>query len=194
MRQITVKYAGQCRKCGTDFSVGDSAIYEKHVGLFCVGCAPTDTEDIRAYRTEAAEGRAEKYDGWAEKRREKAAGLNAMNAPFKGDIAFFTQPGRFTARTRYCQRSEKMYEHSSAASHFEDKAASLRANVHVKGDADRKRQAQREAVLTWLKVGMTVNTYIIGIGKVTKINRKTASIDCGYGPRNIDLSFLVKID
>ena len=53
MRAIIVKYDGECRKCGATLPVGVDAIYERHIGVFCPGCAPTDPEEIRAYRQEA---------------------------------------------------------------------------------------------------------------------------------------------
>ena len=72
MRQITVKYTGECRKCGNTLIVGSQAMYEKTTGIFCVGCEPTDTEDIRGYRQERADRKADRYDEWAGKRETKA--------------------------------------------------------------------------------------------------------------------------
>lgn len=47
MRQIIIKYVGDCHKCGTTLPVGSQAIYEKRVGIFCLTCGPTDPEEVR---------------------------------------------------------------------------------------------------------------------------------------------------
>ena len=194
MRQITLKYSGECRVCGKEIEAGQEATYEKRVGIFCLTCAPTDTEDIRAYRAEANERRADEYDEWAEKRRAKAESLERQNDPYRGDIAFCTQPGYIPERARANRRSEKAWEHSKTASTFEHKAAALRAGPRVKGDADKRWQAKREQVLTWLKVGTQVDTCHYGLGTVKKINRKTARITgCGVSrtfETTVDLAFL----
>ena len=58
MRQIEVKYQGECNKCGAVLEVGTQASYEKYTGIFCVGCEPKDTEEIRAYRQAKADQKA----------------------------------------------------------------------------------------------------------------------------------------
>lgn len=193
MRTITTKYANDCRKCGKPLSVGSEAVYERHIGIFCPPCGPTDPEEIRFWRTETAERRAGQYEEWAQKRRAKAAALEARNEPYRGDIAFNTQPGHIPERARAIARSEKAWEHSSTARRFEEKASSLR-RVRVAGDAERARQAKREEVRAWLGIGMTIETGIYGRGIVKKINRKTATISqtgtSGAYIVAVDLSFL----
>jgi hypothetical protein len=197
MRRITVKYAGECRKCGADLGVGVQAIHEKRVGLFCLSCEPTDVEDIREYRQEAADRRADRYDRWAEKRRAKAAALEKRNDPYRGDIAFNTQPGHIPERARAIKRTEKAWEHTQKAQEMERKASSLRC-VRVKGDKERARQKQREAVLEWLRVGMRIHTHIYGLGTVVRINRKTARINdtgsSGTYTVTLDLSWIHRVD
>jgi len=194
MRQITLKYSGECRVCGKEIEAGQEAIYEKRVGIFCLTCAPTDPETIREFRQEAADRKADKYDEWATKRRIKASALHKQNEPYRGDIAFCTQPGRFPLRDKVNRRSEKAWEHSKTAQTFEHRAAGLRAGVRVKGDADKRWRAKREAVLAWLKIGTQVDTCHYGLGTVKKINRKTAKIiNCGVSKTyetNVDLAFL----
>ena len=68
MRQIILRYGGDCRKCAAVLAPGQDAVHEKHVGIFCPTCAPTDTEEIRACRQEAGNRRAAKYEKWAAKR------------------------------------------------------------------------------------------------------------------------------
>ena len=66
-------------------------------------------------RRERMEARAERRDGWAAGRDEKAAALRKRNDPFRGDIAFFTQPGRLPERDRYFDRAERAYDHANVA-------------------------------------------------------------------------------
>jgi len=194
MRQITTRYSNACRACGDQIDVGQPAIYEKRVGIFHLACAPNETEEIRTYRQEAAERKADKYDEWAQKRREKAAALDKLNAPFRGDIAFNTQPGHIPERARVIKRTEKIWEHTSTANRMSARADALRSGVRVAGDAERKRQAQRDKIRSLLQVGMQVDTVIFGIGTVKKINKKTATIEsCGTSKdytTTVDLSFL----
>jgi hypothetical protein len=197
MREITVKYDGTCRKCGADILAGTQAMYEKRVGVFCLTCAPTDTEEIREYRQEAADRKADKYDEWANKRIAKANATFKAQERFRGDIAFNTQPGHIPFRDRLNRQAEKAFENMNVARDMKGKAASLRSSVRVKGDADRKRQEKRDRIREVLKVGMTVNTWVYGIGVVEKINKTTAKIGkCGASgsySTNVDLSFLTII-
>lgn len=194
MRTIRTKYAGDCRACGATIPVGAETIHERRVGLFCPPCAPTDPEAIRALRQDAADRKAERYEEWADKRRQKAGALEARNAPYRGDIAFNTQPGHIPERARVIARTEKAWEHSETASAFEDKARRLRGGVRVAGDAEKRRQAVRDAVRARLKVGMRVDTGIYGLGVVERINRKTATVGktgtSGTYQTTVDLSFL----
>jgi len=196
MRTITAKYAGDCRKCGATIPEGEPAVYERRVGIFCPDCAPTDPEEIREYRQEGADRKADKYQDWAEKRRTKAAALEARNEPFVHDWAFITQPGRIPERERANRRSAKAHEHMTVAEGFERKAHGLR-KVRVAGDAETIRQTKRETVLGWLKVGMEVDTVGVGTGKGLKINRKTAKVGSlgvsGTWTQNVELSFLRQI-
>lgn len=193
MRQIVLKYDGECRRCGASLEVGQSAMYEKSMGVFCMGHEPTETEDIRHFRTLKAEAKAEKYDRWAAKRETRAnAQLNSY-PEIRHDTAFCTQPGRIPFRERMNKADARAFESLQVAERMRNKAQGLR-RVRVKGDADRAHQAQREAVLTWLKVGMEVETGVYGKGIVKKINRKSAKIaNCGASGDytvNVELSFL----
>ena len=194
MRLITVRYGGECRVCGTSIAVGTQAIHERRVGLFCPGCEPTDLEAVRALRQDAADRRADRYEGWAAPRRAKAGAREARNAPYRGDIAFNTQPGHIPERARAIARTEKAWEHSQKADEFADRARRLRRGVRVAGDAEKRRQAARDRVRAILKVGMRVDTGIYGRGVVERINRKTATVGktgtSGTYRTTVDLSFL----
>ena len=193
MRQIALKYDGECRRCGASLEVGQAAMYEKSMGIFCPGHEPTETEDIRHFRTLKAEAKAEKYDAWAAKREQRASAQLNSYPEIRHDTAFCTQPGRIPFRERMNKADARAFESLEVANGMRSKAQSLR-HVRVKGDADTARQARREAVLSWLKVGMEVDTGIYHRGIVRKINRKTAKIgNCGASgtyTTNVDLSFL----
>lgn len=66
---------------------------------------------------------------WADSRRAKSSALLARNEPYRGDIAFNTQPGHIPERARVIRRSDQAAEHYTAALHHEDKAAGLEAQL-----------------------------------------------------------------
>jgi len=74
---------------------------------------------------ERIEKRLERRRQWAEKRREHAAALLERNAPFRGDIAFNTQPGHIPERARVIAREDRAIEHEKMAQHHESKADGL---------------------------------------------------------------------
>ncbi len=193
MRNIKVKYSGDCRKCGATLNVGDDAVYERHIGIFCPTCEPKDTEGIREYRQEAADHKADKYEEWAAKRTKEATATLNHNRTYTDDIAFNTQPGHFPLRARVINQNDRAYESLQVANRFKEKAQNLR-HVKVAGDAENKRQAKREHILSNIKLGMEVDTVIYGRGIVQKINKKTARISStgisGTYTVKVDLSFL----
>lgn len=184
MRTITLRFAGECRACNATLETGSSAAYERVTGIFCVGCAPTDPEVIRNYRQERADRKADRYEGWAEKRHVKADALRKVGASYRHDWAFITQPGHIPERARMNARDERAWEHEKTATRFEQKAASLR-HVVVKGDAERKREVKREKALDWVSVGMEVNDPIYGVGVVKRIHKVSVTLDVARGSGSI---------
>jgi hypothetical protein len=176
MRTIILKYAGECRKCSATLEAGAPAGYERHVGVFCPTCTPTDTEEIRTYRQEGADRKAERLHGWAEKRFQSAGAVLASHEIYRGDTAFNTQPGHIPLRARIIAREDRACESLSIARAMEAKAHSLESGVVVKGDADRARQAQRDAMRPLLAVGMRVHSILWGDGVVEKVNKNTVRI------------------
>ena len=193
MRTITLKYEGDCEKCSVRLMPGESAVYEKRVGIFCPTCAPTDPEEIRTYRQEGADRKADKYEDWAAKRERRANITLNNHKEIRSDIAFNTQPGHIPFRARLIAADDRAFQSLNVAEGFRTKAASLR-HVRVAGDAEQKRQAKRDAVKAVLRVGMRVDTVIYGEGIVEKINKKTATIGSTGTSRTykttVDLSFL----
>lgn len=172
MRKLTVKYAGECRKCGTSLEVGQEAMYEKHTGIFCVGCEPTEVEEIRAYRQDRADKKADRYEEWAEKREKKAtAQLNSM-PNVRHDWAFITQPGHIPMRAKMNAADDRAFESLHVAEHMRDKAENLR-HVVVAGDAERKRQAVRERLDQVIGKGAGVFDHVFGSGEVIQICKKS---------------------
>ena len=180
MHQITVEYEGECRKCEASIAVGEQAVYEKHVGMFCIDCAPADSEEIRAYRQEAGDKRADKYDEWAAKRREKAERTIDHNQHYTSDIAFNTQPGHIPIRARIIKQDDRAFESLNTARRFEEKADSLRT-VRVKGDAEKKRQAKREKLDTLLSKGSRVHDFCFGPGEIIGVYKKSYRIKFDSG-------------
>jgi len=193
MKPITVKYQGQCRKCGTTLEVGSQAIHERHIGIFCPSCEPKDPEEIRQYRQEAADRRADRYEGWAAKRRQTAEAQLNSHPEVRHDWAFITQPGHIPLRDRMNRADDKAMESLQVAESMRNKAENLR-HVRVKGDAEKRWQALRDLNLSRFKVGDRVNTGTLGEGTILKFNKKTVKVgNCGTSGTftcNVDLAFL----
>ena len=175
MRQLTVKYQGECKKCGQSLEIGQPAMYEKSMGIFCKGCEPKEVEEIRAFRLAKAEHKAEKYVAWAEKRENKAgAALNSFPS-MRHDWAFITQPGHIPARARMIKADDRAYESLHIAEGMRNKAESLR-NVRVAGDAEAKREVKRQANDALIFKGSKVYDVVFGEGIVLSIHKKSYRI------------------
>lgn len=198
MRQLIVKYDGECKKCGNLLEVGQSAMYEKSMGLFCIGCEPTEVEDIRAFRLEKAETKAERYEGWAAKRESKANSQLNSHPTIRHDWAFITQPGHIPFRARMNKADDKAYESLQVANGMREKAESLR-NVKVAGDAERKRQAKREYLDKLISKGSRVYDAVFGEGLVVSVHKKSYRIQFnskageGFYTTSRDKSYVVPV-
>jgi len=175
MKQIEIKWTGECRKCGAALPVGVLAMYEKSMGVFCLGHEPTDPEEIRQYRLAKAEARAERLEGWAAKREEKAeAQLNSYPS-IRHDWAFITQPGHIPLRARMNKTDHRAMESLQVANAMRQKAENIR-QVRVAGDAERKRQEAREEMDQKVKKGSRVFDVIAGEGTVVGVYKKSYRI------------------
>jgi hypothetical protein len=175
MRTIKTKFAGECRKCGADLAVGVEVVYERRMGIFCPACAPTDPEEIRSYRQEAADRKADRLDGWAEKREERASATLNSNPEVRRDWAFITQPGRIPLRERMNRADDRACESLGKAREMRGRADRIR-KVRVAGDAERAREAHREEVRAWIAKGQRVFCHHWGEGTVQRVNRKTGTV------------------
>lgn len=81
---------------------------------------------------ERREARAERLRGWAEKREATARALYSRGDPYRGDIAFNTQPGHIPERARVIAATERAFENWSTAERMNDRADSIeRATAHA---------------------------------------------------------------
>lgn len=180
MRQIEIKYTGNCKRCDTLLEIGIQAIYEKSMGVFCLDCEPKNTEEIRYYRQIKADLKAIKYEEWAEKRELKAQTQLNSYPEIRHDIAFNTQPGYIPFRARMIKSDDKAFESLQIANQFREKAARLGV-VRVAGDAERRRQKEREANDELVKQGSEVKDACFGRGVVVRVNKKTYTIKFASG-------------
>jgi len=183
MRQISVKYEGPCAKCGATLEVGEPAMYEKSMGLFCIGCEPTNTEEIRTFRQAKADRKADRREKWAESAERKSIQYNResqkmmsvipMGQPIL--IGHHSEKRDRNYRQRAWDKMEKAVEFTDKAQYHRDKAENLR-NVRVAGDAERRRQAKREHLDTLISKGSMVHDAVFGIGEVIGIYKKSYRI------------------
>ena len=192
MRHLITKYKGVCGACGAALEAGVPAMYEKSLGIFCPGCEPTDTEEIRTYRNGARERQADKLEARAERLTAEAGHKQADFNRMRGDIAFITQPGHVPGRKKMFQRYDKGMELQNEAAKLKERVESLRQGARVAGDAEAKRQAERDRIKPLLFVGMAIKTVMYGEGKIKKINQKTVTLSSDYySPVTVDISWVI---
>lgn len=80
-------------------------------------------------RRERLEAKLTKREEWAAGRRQKAAALHAQADPYRGDIAFATQPGHIPERARVIRATDRAFEHADMAAHHDAKADGLAAQL-----------------------------------------------------------------
>jgi len=194
MKTITARYPGTCKQCDEIILRGEQAVYERRAGVWHPSCAPEQLEDVRAARAESRNSQADELEKRAIRKRTEAEELEKQNEPYRRDHAFMTQPGSFPARTRFHQRARKAAELFELARLLEVKAKRLRASPQVAGDAEVTRERKRSSVRSWIKKGMLVRSIIYGVHRVLRVNKNTATLDCGVGPIREDLSFIHRIE
>lgn len=102
---------------------------------------------------ERLENKLEKREAWAEGRQAKAQTCFAQGEPYRGDIAFNTQPGHIPERARVIRAEERGFEHLDMAQHHASCAAGIKHQLDrsvFSDDSDaiealRRRIAEREA-------------------------------------------------
>lgn len=80
-------------------------------------------------RRERAIARLARRREWAAGRQQKATACFAQGDPYRGDVAFNTQPGHIPERARVIRAQERGFEHSQMADHHAGKAAGIEAQL-----------------------------------------------------------------
>lgn len=199
MRNLISKYDGECSRCGKLYTVGETIMYEKRAGCFCVGCEPTDTEDVRSFRQDWIDRKNAKREEWAQARERRAAGLQARSDSLMGrdrspdgraDWALVTQPGYIPQRAQANRAQERSWEELRAADEHRNR---MIGDARVKGDAERSREARRDAVRDMVKarVGTMVRCHPYGSVKLLRVNQKSATVQTASGFRDrVDLTWV----
>ena len=175
MRQITIRYEGECRRCDKPLEIGQQAFYEKSMGVFCLGCEPKDTEEIRHFRQLKADKKADRLIGKAARlEREAEQKMSAFNEARK-DWAWVSQPGHIPGRDKIINRYDKVYELLREARQARDRAESVQ-KVRVAGDAERKRERIRQAMDQRVQKGSRVYDFCFGNGTIVSVHKKSYRI------------------
>jgi len=177
MREIILRYGGRCARCGAELEAGQPAKYEKSQGIFCPPCEPQGPDEIRQFRTIKAEARAERLTARADRLDADATRRAAPFEAMRGDIAFFTQPGRIPYRDRIFRSFDKAGELAKGARELRERAEGvLTYRTRVAGDAERRRQAEREALDAILGKGARVYDVVFGSGEIVSVHKKSYRI------------------
>lgn len=187
MRTITSKYSGDCARCGTGYEPGAPIMYEKATGCFCVGCEPTEPDDIRAFRQARIDTKNDRREEWAQARERRAGQAQARSDSLmqrdssgRADWALVTQPGYIPQRAQANRAQERAWSEAAAAAEHRAKKS---GPAVVAGDRERKRQAHRDAVrdLVKARVGTTVRCHPYGEVKLLRVNQKSATVETPRG-------------
>lgn len=117
--------------------------------------------------------KAEQRAVWAQAAEERAAQILAGQAD--RDWAFLSQPGHIPARAREIAQADRAFALQAKAAEHRAKAAELsRMAATDKGDAERARQALRDALT--LAPGQPVVSAHYGAATVVKVNAKSVRI------------------
>src|SRR3990172_2830557 len=174
MRQLTVKYEGYCKRCGELLEVGAAAMYERSMGIFCVRCEPQGVEEIREYRQEKAEHKAERLLNRAGNLDAKVEAIHKQCEPYN-DWAYATQPGHIPGRAQLIRKKEKGFEMWRESQALKEQAKNI-CKVRVAGDAETRRQKMRDANDTLISKGSFVHDFCFGEGEVVGVCKKSYRI------------------
>lgn len=78
---------------------------------------------------ERKQRKADRLREWAEKREKKAAAVFKQSEPFRGDIAFNTQPGSFPFRAKLIAREDRAYQSLKKADSMQARADGIEAQA-----------------------------------------------------------------
>jgi hypothetical protein len=160
-------------------------IYVEEIEIDFDPFKPMTTEELRAYRQAKAGRRSDRLLKRAYNGKKQAEVLDKQLEPFASDYAFITQPilvGHHSENSfrrlkeRIHNKIDKSMTLRNEADDLIERAEYIRNNVSVKGDAERRRQAKRDANDKIIKVGSKIMDFAFGIGDVVKINKLTYTI------------------
>jgi len=184
-RTIQNKYVGNCKICEKEIPIGTEVQYVKWAGIFCLNHVLT-TEDIRKYRQERADKKANRLIGKAERLGKIADEKQSGFDKFRGDTAFLTQPGHIPFRRKLIDRYDKGIELRNEAEKAREKAESISSSVRVKGDAEKRYQVKRDFMTINVKVGDKVNWMHTKELEILKVNKKTFTLKGDFGKFTAD--------
>lgn len=168
----------KCTRCPNDTGVIWKAL--------CRDCWKNQSPDeIRAYRQAKIDRKVARLRKWADSRDSKAENLTSDFRELSKDLAWVTQPNINSSRGRAFKNSRiRVLNKYDSGMRLHNEASDLRAKAdylekvgaRVKGDSDRKRQAERNLADSIFKVGDIVSSWIVGQCQIVKINKKTYTV------------------
>lgn len=183
MNDTTPTTLGKCTKCQADTGADWKTL--------CRSCWKNQTpEEIRTYRQAKIDRKVARLRKGADKRDEVATGKQAAFKENSKDWAYVTQPNINTTGGRaFSRQREKVLDRYDAGIRLQIEADDMREKAEylertgavVKGDAERKRQAEREERDKVYSVGSTVDDWVFGQGVITRVNKKTYTIKFASG-------------
>lgn len=157
----------------------------------CRSCWKKQTPDeIRAYRQKKLDKKVARLKAKADKLNALGDQKKAAMEAYHGDIAFFTQPNINSSSGRaFTRQRERIYSRFDAGMRLQIEADELKKKaewlekqgVAVKGDAERERQAKRDANDKIIFVGSRVSYPGGDEGEVIKVNKKTYTVKFDRG-------------
>lgn len=164
-----------CTKCGNDTGTSWKSL--------CRSCWDNRTPDeIRAYRQAKLDKKVARLRKKAERLKEEADAKQAAFNRHRGDIAFLTQPAPKNSPfgrqvQKILDRYEKGIQLNREAQQTQEKAEGIeKRGAVVKGDAERKRQQERDARDKVFTIGSKVYDWCFGEGEIIRVNKKTYTI------------------
>lgn len=156
-------------------------------------------EKLREFRQSKIDRKKEKLYDKARRLKNKSEQVYNSLPQGSNDFAFITQPilvghhsekAHRNLRARIANKMDKSMELYNEAEQARERANNL-FDARVKGDAAARRQAERDYLDQFVKIGMHVAEYSCGGGIVTKINKKTYTIQFDRGfTSTVDKSYI----
>lgn len=148
-----------------------------------------DREEIRRQRQVLADhkaarlrARALKLQSEGERRSERGwADLREIPLGQPILVGHYSEKRDRAYRGRATRNIDKGIELQIAADALDKRAASIQGSVRVAGDAEIKRQAERDALDTLLAVGSKIYDFAYREGEIVRVNKKTYTIRFSSG-------------